>query len=99
MEQNWGEYWPFILAAGALGAFLAPIIGYFHRPRKGNGHSSSTVSGAAIVDSAILERVAVALEGLLEIERARDKRKAAERHDSELETLRREIDDLKHGKR
>lgn len=95
----------------ALGAFLAPFVGYFRRPR--NGVASATMVGTAMFDASIardmvsqieenvvqMRRLADAAETLIEIEQSRDKRLAAERHDSEIETLRREIEELKRGKR
>lgn len=112
MINNLGEFWWVPVVAAAVGAFLAPIYGYYRRPRNGNGAGPTTIQGATIIDSSIardavavgedmavaLRRAADALDALVEIERARDKRAAAERHDSELETLRREIEDLKRGK-
>lgn len=115
MAPDLGDYWWVPILAAGVSGFLIPILGYYRRPRNGSGAQSATIHGSTVIDSSVardvlaklsaqcvvLERLADAAEALLEVERGRDKRKAAELHHSEIETLRREIDDLKQqrGKR
>lgn len=118
MAESLGDYWWVLVVGSFLGAFLAPIIGYYRRPRNGN-QTQSTFHGTAMFDASVardllaqmveqviqIRRVAEAAEGLLEVERGRERldqrRREAEHEDAirERDALRRKLDQQERDKR
>lgn len=104
-----GEFQWVVPIAAFFAAVIAILRGYTapaaHQPPR----SQSTIHGATIMDSAIgneavveIRRIAVALESILLLMQDRadqERQEARQRHDAEFNALRREIEDLKRGKR
>jgi hypothetical protein len=107
MTPDLGEWWWVPIVAAAIGGFLVPILGYYRRPKNGNG-KQSTISGTAIIDSSVARdmlaqlaeqviqtrRLADSAEGLLKIEQAREVH-LERRREAEREDAIRERDALR----
>lgn len=93
-----------VIWLGALaGGFVSALFGI--KFRSGGDHDTHQIKGAALVDSSAaaslteeVKGVRKAIEGIAEFLQRRDEEAREERNHAELDALREQIRELRHGK-